>query len=107
MVAPAVDHADARKLLPGDFDANSSVAKSGPIAPPQSEGAGDTGPDDLQEGARSAPGRGPSGAPAEAGRARCARRTGGREQAGVAGGEPPGGPITGGLQKSLRARARG
>jgi len=49
------------------FDANRSVAKSRPIAPPQSEGAGDTGPDDLQEAARPAPGRGPSGAPAEAG----------------------------------------
>jgi hypothetical protein len=46
----SVDQTDARNLLLGYFDANSSVAKSRPIAPPQSEVAVDAGADHLQGG---------------------------------------------------------
>jgi hypothetical protein len=49
-VLASIDQTEARNVLPGSFDANSTLAKSRPIAPPQSEDAVDTGADHLQEG---------------------------------------------------------
>jgi hypothetical protein len=47
---PFGDGTDARNLRLSYFDANSSVAKSRPIAPPQCEDAVGAGPDHPQEG---------------------------------------------------------
>src|SRR5262245_21292330 len=44
----SVDKVEAGNFLPGNYAANSSLAKSGPLAPPQSEDAGGAG--HLQEG---------------------------------------------------------
>ena len=44
------DQTEARNLLVGCFQTNKTLAKSRPIAPPQSEDAMDAGADSLQEG---------------------------------------------------------
>jgi hypothetical protein len=47
---PFVDQTEARNLLLGYFETNRTLAKSRPIAPPQSEDAVEAGADNLQEG---------------------------------------------------------